>query len=357
MAKLNVGIVGAGRVADLHALGYREHPQADIVAVCDLNEDRAISRSLDWEASSYYTDYGRMLEEEDLDAVEILTPNHLHHTQAIRALESGHHVCVERPIALTIPQADQVVRAARDADKVLQVYEPCLFHKPMLDARNLIDAGEIGDPTAVRLSANVSSSDSGVWNFRAAGPGQWRFDAEKSGGAPLLFDVSYQAFCIALFLIGSVEKIEVWRNFTDIGEDLQLDAPTTAIWKHFQQDCLGTFSLTHTPERRLNTQHHPLEFEVEVIGSRGDVSIVRSPDPSRYNAAVELQRQGRTIMYSQKPRAFEQSFERATHNFIDACLGGGMPLLRGTEAKQLLVLTLAFNESAKHGQSVSLQHG
>lgn len=357
MAGLNVGIVGAGQVSELHAQGYLEAPGARIGAVCDQSEDRAIRRSLDWGADAYFTDLGRMLEEADLDAVEILTPHGTHRKQAIRAIEAGCHVCVERPLALSIEGADSVIKAAQNEKRALQVFEPSLFHKPLLDARNLIDNGEIGTPTAINISANIATAAQEGWNYAEGGGDRWRFAQRETGTSPLLFEIAYQAFCTALFLIGSVEKVEVWRSTSDFGEDLEIDAPTQAIWKHFQQDCYGSFSLTYTPKRELQTPYEPLELEVDVVGSRGDLTVYRTPDPSRYEASVRLRRGGRTVLYDQKLRAYEQSFTRATRNFIEACRGETAPLLRGTEAKQLLVLTLAFSESAKHAQSVSLQHG
>lgn len=357
MARLKVGIIGAGQTAELHAEGYLDDPSTDLVAVFDESEDRAISQSLDWGADSYYTNLERMFAEQDLDAVEILTPHTRHKQQALQALNAGCHVCVERPLATDIKGADQMIRAAKERNRVLQAFEPCLFHKPLLDARNLIDNGEIGTPTAVNVSANIATAADGGWDWTSGGADRWRFERRNAGISPLLFDIGYQVFCISLFLIGSVEKVEAWRSESPFRDDMSIDAPTTAIWKHFQQECFGSLSLTYTPKRKLETKYHPVELEIDVVGSKGDVTIYRTPDPSRYEASVRLRRAGRTVLYDQKLRAYEGSFTRATENFIDACRGEAAPLLRGSEAKQLLVLTLAFAESAKHSQSVSLQHG
>lgn len=357
MARLKVGIIGAGYVADLHARGYLESPKADIVAVCDRSEDRAISRALDWGANAYFTDLSRMLRDTDLDAVEILTPHALHEKQALASLEAGCHVCVERPVAESIEGADRVMKAAQKSDRTLQIFEPSLFHKPLLDARNLIDNGEIGSPTSIQISANIASAAEGGWQLDQGLGDRWRFRRGDRPTSPLLFEIGYQAFCISLFLIGSVDKVEVWRSTSPFTDDLEIEAPTTAIWKHFQQDCFGSFSLTYTPERELETAYEPMEYKIDLVGSRGDITIYRTPDASRYDSSVRLRRSGRTVQYDQKLKAYEGSFQRATENFIDACLGEASPLLRGPEAKQLLVLTLAFAESAKHAQSVSLQHG
>ena len=359
MARLKVGIVGAGSIASLHAKGYEQDDRAEILAVCDRDEDRAIQRALDWGARAYYTDFEQMLANPEIDAVEILTPHYLHAEQVLKALQAGKHVSVERPLALTMEEANQVVRAARQAGKILQVYEPCLFYKPLLDARNLIDAGEIGKPTAIRISMTICKGQSEVWDFASIRDQSslWRFDPQLSGGSPMLYDVGYQSFCIALFLIGNVEKIEVWRSQTPIREGLEIDAPTVAMWKHFQQECFGTLTLNYAPERTMRTEHHPLEAMITVEGSKGSINIIRSSDPTQLEAPVELRRDNRKVAYGQRNTAFEDSFVRATNNFVSACRGEDEPLLGVNEARQLLLLTLAYQESARRGRAISLQHG
>lgn len=357
MARLRVGIVGVGSVADLHAKGYLEHPDAEITAVCDPDEDLAIQRSLDWGARRYYTDYDEFVRDPDVDAVVILTPNYLHARQATAALQAGKHVSMERPIATTIPDADKVLRAAQASGKVLQVFEPSLFFKPLLDARNLIDAGEIGKPTALSISATIGRSARGVWNFDKDSRDAWRFDLEKAGGTPMMFEVGYHAFAISLFLIGSVERIEVWQSETAINDHHKLAAPTVALWKHFQQNCFGSLSYTYAPDRRMRTEHHPLELRITISGTRGEIDVIRNSEPTLLESPVELRRDARKVHYGQKMSAFEDSFVRAVRNFVGACAGEEEPLLRGNEAKQLLILTLAYHESAKRGRAVTLQQG
>ena len=216
MARLRVGIVGVGSIAELHAKGYSKDKRAEIVAVCDLDEDLAIRRALEWNARNYYTDFEDMLRDPNIDAIEIITPNYLHGRMAIAALNAGKHVSVERPIATTIEEADRVIRAARAAGKTLQVYEPALFYKPLLDTRNLIDAGEIGKPTTIRINATMGRSLSGMWGFKPNSSESWRFDPNQAGGSPMLYEVGYQAIAIALFLIGSVEKVETWQSRSTI---------------------------------------------------------------------------------------------------------------------------------------------
>lgn len=357
MARLRVGIVGVGAIAELHAKGYEHDKRAEIVAVCDRDEDLAIRRALDWGARHYYTVFDEMLQNPDIDAIEIVTPHYLHARQAIAALRAGKHVSVERPIGISIAEADQVIQAAQQSGKVLQVFEPCLFYKPLLDARSLIDANEIGRPVGLRIDATIGKSVAGVWNFDEGGPQAWRFDPNLAGGTPMLFDIGYQAMCIALFLVGSIEKIEVWQSMTRINERLSIDAPTAAMWKHFQQEVFGTLALTYAPERKMRTPYQPIEMRITVNGTRGDIEILRHSDPAQLEAPVELRRDARKVIYGQKNTAFEDSFFRATRNFVSGCLGEEEPLLKANEGKQLLILTLAYQEAARRGRAISLQAG
>jgi predicted dehydrogenase len=344
-------------VADLHAKGYLDHPDAEIVAVCDPDEDLAIQRSLDWGARRYYTDFDEFVTDDNVEAVAILTPNYLHARQATAALKAGKHVSMERPIATSIKGADRVLQAARSSGKTLQVFEPSLFYKPLLDARNLIDAGEIGKPTALRIAATIGKSQKGLWNWEKGGRDTWRFDPEKAGGTPMLYEIGYQAFAVSLFLIGSVERIEVWQSKTPVTDQFQLSAPTVSVWKHFQQNCFGSLSYTYAPERRMRTEYHPLEMRITIAGTRGEIDVLRNSEPTLLDSPVELRRDARKVYYGQKMSAFEDSFARAVRNFIRACKGDEEPLLRGNEAKQLLILTLAYHESAKRGRAVTLQQG
>jgi len=107
----------------------------------------------------------------------------------------------------------------------------------------------------------------------------------------------------------------------------------------------------------MRSTYFPLEFTIPVAGTRGDLQVLRSSDTTSIDSPVELRRNNRRVIYGQKSTTFEDSFVRATQNFISACLGEEEPLLRGQEAKQLLVLTLAYFESARRGRAIPLHYG
>ena len=99
---LRVAFLGCGRIADLQCLGYRDHPQARIVAVCDRAEATARQRADEWGVPRVYTDAEQLLADPEIDAVEILTPHHLHEQHAASALQAGKHVSLQKPPTRTL---------------------------------------------------------------------------------------------------------------------------------------------------------------------------------------------------------------------------------------------------------------
>jgi len=89
MTRVRIGMLGLGRIADLQCLGYREHPQATLAAVCDLDEARARARAAAWNVPRVYTRPEQLFADPEIDAVDIATPHHLHAEHAIAALEAA----------------------------------------------------------------------------------------------------------------------------------------------------------------------------------------------------------------------------------------------------------------------------
>ena len=87
---VRIGFVGCGRIADLHEMGIRAHPHAELAALCDLNEETLADRAKEWNVEKTCTDYRRLLDDPDIDAIEFMTPHHLHRDQVIAALDAGN---------------------------------------------------------------------------------------------------------------------------------------------------------------------------------------------------------------------------------------------------------------------------
>ncbi|MGD0673498.1 MAG: Gfo/Idh/MocA family oxidoreductase, partial [Candidatus Binatus sp.] len=106
LERVQVGLIGCGRIASLQVLGYRDHSRAELTAICDNDEALLGQRQQEWQPKKTYRDYRQLLADSDVNAVEILIPHHLHREVAIAALQAGKHVSLQKPPALTIRELD-----------------------------------------------------------------------------------------------------------------------------------------------------------------------------------------------------------------------------------------------------------
>ena len=102
MDRLRLGIVGIGNIAPLNAMGYLEHEQCDVVALCEPRPEKGRAVAEQWGVPKVYTDLADLLADDEIDAVEILTPTHLHKEHVLAAIAAGKHVSCQKPIANSV---------------------------------------------------------------------------------------------------------------------------------------------------------------------------------------------------------------------------------------------------------------
>ena len=120
MAK-GFGVVGTGLWGEFHALVYSSHPGAQLVAVCDVNAERAAQIAKKYGAKRWYTGYLDLLADGEVDAVTVATPDHLHREIGVAAAQAGKDVLMEKPLALTVDDCQAVIAAAQRAGSKLMV--------------------------------------------------------------------------------------------------------------------------------------------------------------------------------------------------------------------------------------------
>ena len=141
-------------------------------------------------------------------AVEILTPHHLHYRHTLDAAAAGKHISLQKPKAISVAQADKMINAAEQAGVIFKVFENFIFYPPVLCAKELIAAGEIGEPLTIRIKSNAANSPN-AWRIQAATQ-EWRFQPEKCGGGPLVFDDGHHKFSLAWYFMGMAEEVHAW---------------------------------------------------------------------------------------------------------------------------------------------------
>src|SRR5574340_955559 len=148
MDRIRIGIIGLGIMGDLYAKIYSAHPLAQLVAVSSRRQERTDEFRQKYGAEHGYTDYRKMLERKDLDAVVVATPDHHHFVPTRDALQAGKHVLVEKPFTTSLKEADELIRIAGQARRKVQVAFNHRWLSAYYQTKTLIAKGEIGQPLA-----------------------------------------------------------------------------------------------------------------------------------------------------------------------------------------------------------------
>ncbi|TDK60877.1 Gfo/Idh/MocA family oxidoreductase [Bacillus salipaludis] len=199
MSKLRIGIVGTGGIAvTRHIPTFLQLSESTTIeGVYDVDHARAEQIASQFNSFKVYPSYQELFD--DVDVIVICTPNKFHAEIAIAALEAGKHVLCEKPMALTVTECQQMESAAKKSGKVLAVAYHYRFMKEALAAKNIIEAGEIGNPLVVRVQALR----------RRKVPGWGVFTNKELQGGGSLIDYGCHLLDLALWLMGDVEPIEV----------------------------------------------------------------------------------------------------------------------------------------------------
>jgi len=198
-AQLKVGVIGCG-AGLFHLEGYKNEPRAKVVALAGLNTERCRELAREYDVPRLFGEYDELLAEPDIDAVSIVVPNYLHLPVTLAALEAGKHVLVEKPLARTAAEGEQMIAAARKAERVLAV---------ALNYRYRGDAQVLKQHIATGALGRIYYAKA-FWLRRAGIPGlgSWFTKKEMAGGGPLI-DLGVHVLDLALCLMGNPEPTTV----------------------------------------------------------------------------------------------------------------------------------------------------
>ena len=170
---MRVAIVGCGQISRVHIAALQAVEGLTISAVCDRDQWRAQTMAGLTENAKAYDDLATLLQEQQPDAVHILTPPHTHAQLAIQAMEAGCHVLVEKPMALTVQEADRMIAAARDNHVKLCTNHNYLFNPSLMKAKRLVESGVIGE--VVYVYSYYGQGNEETYGGTTGGNSHWAF--------------------------------------------------------------------------------------------------------------------------------------------------------------------------------------
>lgn len=337
MKELGFAILGTGMVARYHATAVAQTPGTRLVAVCGSGPERAEAAARF--GAPYVDDYRALLARPDVDVVCICTPSGLHAEQAIAAARAGKHVLVEKPMALTLADADAMISASREAGVLLGVALQRRTDPVFKAVHASIVAGEMG--RLVLGSVTVPYLRTQEYYDSAAWRGTWALDG---GGA--LMNQGIHLVDLLLWYLGDVTEVQA-RSAT-LRHAIEVEDCLTATL-HFANGALG--SIVATTAAAPGFPHR-----VEVYGDKGGVQLEGEGVarwPSRNNESKTENEGPAAAGAGANPAAISAVGHTALVSDLAAAIREGRsPLVPGEEGRRSLALVLAVYEAARTRQTV-----
>ena len=334
--QVRLGLIGAGRIAQVHIKAYEAVPDARWVAVADVVQANREHVAAQLHATPY-EDYRELLARDDVDAVLICTPNSLHAEMALAAAKAGKHIFCQKPIALTLSDADAMIEATRQAGVVFQIGLMLRFTPPMAQIKQMIDEGVLGDLITVRGVA-----------FGWEPNDEWFYIPSKGGG--VILDTLIHFADLFQWFAGRATRVYAEGGPFVLEGAKKHNSPDNAeLLFRFQSGAMGSIYGTWTGGHG--------DFEIEVYGSRGAVTVTFL-DKQAYTLFLKGQTQTQSFSY---PAGWNfpdtlhvWGYGSEARHFVDTILGRARPMATGEDGRAALQLVLAAHESAMTGKLIRL---
>lgn len=367
--KIRVGVIGLGRISSLHLPAYKNKGlNAELVAICDKNKSKVQEVKKEYGVEKTFTEYTDLLKDNTIDAVEILTPHHLHAEMTIKAAEAGKHISLQKVPAMRLSQMDAMAAAAKKAKVRYRVFENFRFYEPYIFAYGLIKQGVIG--TVERVDYNMVGGISSIesWNYPLSALA-WRMTERDNYRSSTVFDDGYHKHSImAKFLDNEIDSILAWQGGYRFKGTLKLDLPCVVIYSCKNKARYGTWNTSMQDYYPGRSKYYGCDEWVEIFGSKGAIWIPGCTgnwfDPKYCNGDVPLKAgvhwigKGDNQWHSKTDldTDWATSFLNCSRAFIEGIRTGAEIDLTPKDARYILSIDLAIIRSVRHNfQEVKLK--
>ena len=344
---LRFGIVGCGRIAPRHVQGLLQVPGAQIVATADIRESRAahmaeeVSKEhalLGRTRVEPYTEYRRLLERSDIDVVNICTPSGLHPQMSIEAMEAGKHVICEKPMALSVADADRMIEASRRTGKRLCIVLQNRYNAPMRDLRRVVDEGSLG-----RLY--LGSATVRWYRPQEYYEDDWHGTHAMDGGA--LMNQSIHHIDALQWIMGDVESL--FASTATLAHQMEAEDVGVATLR-FRSGALGVV------EGSTLTWPQNLEGSVAIFGEKGSVKVGGTALNRKVMWKIDgqLQHEREVLSHDEvdPPSVYGQSHKQVFQEMVAALHQDRDHEMNGPQARKSVAIVAAMYESSRTGRQI-----
>jgi predicted dehydrogenase len=340
---MKFGIIGCGSIARRHAnlLALGQVKDASLAAVCDLDESRANDFASNYNVEAFYN-VQEMLSNGDIDAISILTPSGLHAKIIMEVAKYGKPIVVEKPLALKLRDADEVIEACDSYGVKLFVVKQNRFNLPIVKLRQAIEEGRFGQlvlgTVRIRWCRNQSYYDEAPWR------GTWKHD----GG--VLTNQASHHIDLLVWMMGEVES--VFAKTTTALANIEAEDTAVVVLK-FSSGALGIIEATTA------TRPKDLEGSISILGEKGSVVI----GGFAANKLETWQFENHKIEddsifseYGENPsHPYGYAHQKFYEHVIECISEGKKQLIDGFAGRKSLELISAIYESVETGKEINLK--
>lgn len=340
---INVGFLGSQFVSTIHAEAFKHVPDAKVIAVASQTEAHAKAFAAKHGIPNVFTDYRKMLEMKELDAIVIGIPNYLHCQATIDAAAAGKHVICEKPLCLNLAEADRMIDACKKAKVKLMYAENLLFTPKYVRVKKLVDEGAIGRVYLVKQSEKHS------------GPHAAHFwDVERSGGG-VTMDMGCHAIEFCRWMLGRPKITSVYAQMAiQVHKDKTQGDDDSIVIMEFENGAVGVAEESWC---RLGG----MDDRAEVHGSEGVMyadlhhgNAIETYSQKGYGYAVEKAGATQGWTFTIYEEEYNYGYPQEMTHFIECIRDDKQPLVTGEDARVVLEAIFAAYESAGTGKKVKL---
>ena len=344
--RTRVALLGTGFIADIHAESYRRFvPDAEVVSVYSRSPERVTSFAAKHGIARTFTDLDQAATDGGCDVVDICIPNHLHARAAIAAARAGKHIIVEKPLCLTLEEADEMIAVCRQHDRKLMYAEELCFAPKYERARSLVLEGAVGSIYHMRQCEKHSGPHS-----------DWFYDVDRSGGGALM-DMGCHGFAWFRWMLGGAPRIVSVTAHMQTGllhRGRTRGEENSVCIVEFEGGAIG---VVENSWAKLGG----MEDRVEICGTGGVIyadlfmgNAALTFSEKGYGYAMEKAGSTQGWTFTTHEEAFNQGYPQELRHFVRCVREGTQPVTSGEDGRAVLELLYAAYHSARTGRTVPL---
>lgn len=346
MQKVKVAILGGGFITDIHMESYHRFvPDAIVTAVYTRKAEKAKAFADKYHIPEWYDDVDTLLKKADCDVIDICLPNYLHAEATLKAAAAGKHIIIEKPLSVTLEEADKMIAACKKAGVKLMYAEELCFAPKYERVRHMVKEGAIGEIYMLKQAEKHSGPHS-----------DWFYDVNLAGGG-VLMDMGCHGIGWFRWMLNNSKAVSVYATMNTVlhkartkGED------NSVVIIEFENGIIGVVENSWA-------KHGGMDDRSEVHGTGGvvyaDLFMGNSAvSYSKHGYGYAMEKADTTVGWSFTvfEEAFNQGYPHELQHFIDCVKNNKQPVVTGEDGRAVLEIIYAAYASAGSGKKIQLPY-